>query len=152
MALILLGVGWIILGVEAWKVPVFEYLHHEIWTSSAPARAAAWVSSGLFAIATAFRPKGTSDAFAWPLLYSLPAFRGFTYFVAWIDHMLPGLGNNGYPYGWIYVVIFGTLAIVVVFLSGWPEPYPPKQPFRGLRSLLVPRRFRGHERRSKMDA
>lgn len=123
--LIILGVAWCVLGLEAFRLPVADYLYHELYIGSPQLRGGSWIASGLVAICTAFRPKGMPDALAWPLLYVMPAFRAAMYFIAWVDHMVPSFGGDGYEHGWIYTIMFGAMALVVMFLSSWPEPYPP---------------------------
>ena len=120
-ALLLLGIAWVMLGVEALRLDPADYLYHELILPTG-VRGAVWTGSGLVAILLAFRPKGMSDVLAWPILYSLPAIRAFMYFISWVDYLMP-IGSKGYEHGWVYTIMFGMMAIVVVFLSGWPEPY-----------------------------
>lgn len=120
-ALLLLGIAWVMLGIEALRLDPADYLYHEL-ILPAGVRGAVWAGSGLVAILLAFRPKGMSDVLAWPILYSLPAVRAFMYFISWADHLMP-IGSEGYEYGWVYTIMFGMMAGLVVFLSGWPEPY-----------------------------
>ena len=125
-ALVLLGITWIFLGLESCFVPSTEYLITDLWMDTSKIRGAAWIIVGAMAIGVAFRPKGLSDKIAWPLLYALPAWRAFMYFVAWVDYYLPGVGVEGFRYGWVYVIIFSLLAAFVNLLSGWAEPYPQR--------------------------
>lgn len=123
--LIILGIAWIAFGAEALTLPEAEYIYHEVYVTSPPVRGGLWITAGAVAIATAFRPVGRRDTFAWPMLYTLPAVRALAYLFAWTASHVERLPTSGYQPGLIYAVMFGAMAGVVVFLSGWPDPLAP---------------------------
>ena len=121
------GVGWVLIGLavnDDWAAGIFA--PHLLIPPAV--RAFLWIFTGVLAIVSAWRPVGYTDAFAWAGLYVMPAVRCISYFISWVDYMLPW-GSIGYVNGWLFSGVYATIVSLVWICSGWPDvvltPDPP---------------------------
>jgi len=119
--LLLLGLAWILIGVGTVVVPPppGNLLHLLI---PAPIRAGLWCGTGLVAVFYAWIPKTRSDGWGFLALYLMPAVRAVSYFIAWVDFSVDGVG--GYRYGWLAALFYTVFVGIVVVCAGWREPPP----------------------------
>lgn len=120
--LLLFGIAWILLGVAVLDEAGFPGVDSVPHYAIPPAlRMLLWCGSGAFAIATAFRPCGKSDAMGWAILYFMPAVRALSYALSYVWVVTPPPGD-GYPDGLIWCGVYTSIVITVYICSGWPNP------------------------------
>ena len=121
--LLLLGVLYVVIGSGVFSEPVIDEGRYLLLHQYLPdwLRFGLWATTGLIAVAFAFRPLGRSDAPAWLALYLMPAERVISYIWAFADFYLP-LGGPGYERGWVGAALYSIVLGVVVICAGWPEP------------------------------
>ena len=124
--LLTLGFMWVVIGLGVYdSAGVDRDLLHEYIPSQV--RALLWIVTGLLAIVHSFRPPGMSDALGFAALYLTPAMRVVSYALAWVDSLVPGMGD-GYPQAWRFLAIYSSMLAAVIITSGWPEPISAPRP------------------------
>lgn len=113
----LLGAIWVLQGVGVIFTPASE--SYWLLAHGAGFRAAAWVATGLVAIAYAGRPQG-DDAPGFLALYVMAGFRIVSYGIDTVRALLPG--DDGNARGLIGVLAWLTVLTVIIVISGWSEP------------------------------
>jgi hypothetical protein len=119
--LVLFGIIWTGIGIaiisEPTRAPMLETLIPQ------PIRAGLWVASGFAAIYFGTQTKRI-DAIGWTALYIMPALRSLSYFLGWVDFVIPW-GGDGIERGWLAALIYLALVAVIVVCARWPDPPPP---------------------------
>jgi len=119
--LLILGVIWFFIGISTITDPRVgigqsQGLFHE--ESPSWLRAALWIGTALFALSSAWRIAGRRDDWGYMALILMPLVRTMSYLWAWLINLFGGQGD---PMGWLGVIVWGTITILVFTISGWPE-------------------------------
>ena len=149
--LLVLGAIWVALGVG-----VITEGDAAVWDRTplvlipSWVRAAAWIGTGAYAIAVAWRPiLRVRDAGAWTGLYVMPAVRAVCAGIGWIDSHVPG-HTEGYERGWLTALIYIAIVAAVRICAGWPEsPKAAERMARELAAVQQQRAARAARRRER---
>jgi len=120
--LLMLGVIWFFIGIGTITDPYGPDgnrnmgLFHEVLPSWL--RAILWMGTALAALSAAWRPAGRRDDWGYMALILMPIIRTASYTWAWLTNMF---GGHGDPTGWLGAIVWGTVAVLVFTISGWPE-------------------------------
>lgn len=126
--LLLIGTGWAFYGLSILTNPqppvdpdnqiLFQLL-------PIPLRGALWITSGLVAVAFAFRRSPGADRWGFGFLILQPIWRATSYLWAWLVSWLPlpflpdGIGV---PTAWQQVVPWVAFTAAIFIVAGWAEP------------------------------
>jgi len=121
--LLILGVIWLFIGISTIADPYASGgrnlgLFHEALPSWL--RATLWIGTALLALSSAWRAAGRRDDWGYMALILMPIVRAMSYLWAWLLNLIPG-PPVGDPTGWLGFIVWGTVAVLVFTISGWPE-------------------------------
>lgn len=115
------GILWVVIGLGVYdSAGIGQGLLHEMIPSQV--RGALWITTGLLAIAYAWRPRGMNDALGFAALYLAPTVRVLSYGVATVLAALPGEHPGAYDNAWRFLVIYAAMVAGIAITSGWKEP------------------------------
>ena len=131
LILLIFGFIWVSVGMAVVNQPDPAGYEHLLFSQiPRPVRALAWVTTGLLAVAIAFRPRLLHhDGFGFLALYVMPAERAAIFVIGWLDYHITGLGGPGYPRGLYAASVWLAIVAAVMVCATWPDP--PNEP--GLR-------------------
>jgi hypothetical protein len=116
--LLIIGLMWIMVGVglvldPSPLLPKNYYVWHEQWPMWF--RVMAWVTTGTIACIMAWVRAPGRDNIGFVALTVMPTQRAFAFGFAWLLSLFTDVG---YPAGWIGMIVWGAVTILIVIISG----------------------------------